>query len=142
MARTADGGTISATSSNIKSFVDRGGKLIIYHGWGDTNVPPRSSVNYYDKLVETLGKNQVASSTRLYLVPGMGHCGGGEGPNVFDMVTVAEEWREQGKAPTEVIASQIVDGKVVRTRPLCQYPLIPRYKGSGSLDQAASFECR
>ncbi|HEU4694299.1 MAG TPA: DUF6351 family protein [Vicinamibacterales bacterium] len=142
MARAADGGTISATTPNIKSFVDRGGKLIIYHGWGDTNVPPRSSVNYYEKLVETLGKNQVASSTRLYLVPGMGHCGGGEGPNAFDMVTVVEEWREQGKAPAEVIASQIVDGKVARTRPLCQYPLVPRYKGSGSLDQAASFECR
>jgi feruloyl esterase len=142
MARKADGGTISATSANIKPFVERGGKLIIYHGWGDTNVPPRSSVEYYDRLVQTLGKDQVASSTRLYMVPGMGHCGGGEGPNTFDMVTAVEEWKEKGQAPVEIMASQIVDEKVVRTRPLCPYPLVPRYKGSGSIDQAASFVCR
>jgi feruloyl esterase len=142
MARAADAGTISATSPNIRPFIDRGGKLLIYHGWGDTNVPPRSSVNYYDRLVETLGPKEVAHGVRLYMVPGMGHCGGGEGPNVFDALTAVEAWREQGRPPAEIIASQVRDGKTVRTRPLCPYPQVPRYSGSGSIDQAANFVCR
>jgi feruloyl esterase len=116
--------------------------LLIYHGWGDTNVPPRSSVNYYNRLVDTLGPGPVTNAVRLYMAAGMGHCGGGEGPNVFDALTAVEEWREKGKAPAEIIASQMVDGKIVRTRPLCPYPQVPRYTGSGSLDQAASFVCR
>jgi feruloyl esterase len=142
LGRKADAGTISATSPNIRPFVDRGGKLIIYHGWGDTNVPPRSSVNYYNALTDTLGAKQVEQAVRLYMVPGMGHCGGGEGPNTFDMVSALEHWREQGAAPREVLASKITDGKVERTRPLCPFPAIPRYKGTGSIDEAANFACR
>jgi feruloyl esterase len=142
LARKADSGVISATSANIKPFVERGGKLIIYHGWGDTNVPPRSSVNYRDQLVRTLGAGAVDGSVRLYMAPGMGHCGGGEGPNVFDTLTALEEWREQGKAPAEILASRIIDDKVVRTRPLCPYPQIARYKGTGSVDEARNFVCR
>jgi feruloyl esterase len=142
LARKADGGTVSATSPNIRPFLDRGGKLLIYHGWGDTNVPPRSSVNYHAKLVETLGTGQVDRSVRLYMAPGMGHCGGGEGPNVFDALTAMEEWREQGKAPAEILASKVTDDKVVRTRPLCPYPQIARYKGTGSVDDARNFVCK
>jgi feruloyl esterase len=142
MARAAEAGTIDATSPNIEAFVNRGGKLLIYHGWGDTNVPPRSSVNYYDRVVETIGATKVRDAVRLYMAPGMGHCGGGEGPNVFDTLTAAEQWREHGQPPAELLASQVVDGKVVRTRPLCPYPQIPRYKGSGSIDRAESFVCR
>jgi feruloyl esterase len=142
LARAAAAGVIDATSADLKPFIDRGGKLLIYHGWGDTNVPPRSSANYYDRLVETLGARQVADAVRLYMAPGMGHCGGGEGPNIFDALTAVEEWREQGKPPAEILASQVVDGTTVRTRPLCPYPQVPRYTGSGSLDQAANFVCR
>ena len=142
MARASGTGAIDATSADLKKFVGRGGKLLIYHGWGDTNVPPRSSVNYYNALVETLGPAQVANAVRVYMVPGMGHCGGGEGPNVFDALAAIEEWREQGRPPAALLASQVTDGKIVRTRPLCPYPQIPRYAGSGSLDQAASFVCR
>jgi feruloyl esterase len=141
-ARKADGGIVSATSPDIKQFVSRGGKLVIYHGWGDTNVPPRSSVNYYDRLVKTLGASDVDRSVRLYMAPGMGHCGGGEGPNVFDALAALEQWREQGKAPAEILASQLADGRVVRTRPLCPYPQIARYKGAGSIDDASNFACR
>ena len=141
-ARTADGGTISPTSANIKAFTDRGGKMIMYHGWGDTNIPPRSSVQYFDRLVQTLGAQTVNNSIRLYMAPGMGHCGGGEGPNVFDMLTPLEQWREQGKAPAEVIASHATpEGKVDRTRPLCPYPQIAYYKGTGSIDEAQNFAC-
>jgi len=141
-ARKADGGIVSASSPDIKQFVSRGGKLVIYHGWGDTNVPPRSSVNYYDRLVKTLGASDVDRSVRLYMAPGMGHCGGGEGPNVFDALAALEQWREQGKAPAEILASQLADGRVVRTRPLCPYPQIARYKGAGSIDDASNFACR
>lgn len=141
-ARKADNGVISPTSPNLKPFVGRGGKLLIYHGWGDQNVAPLSSVEYYDKLVEVLGKKQVDDSVRLYMVPGMGHCGGGEGPNVFDTLTPMEQWREQGVAPKEIIASQITKGSVTRTRPLCPYPQEAKYKGTGSTDQAENFVCR
>jgi feruloyl esterase len=142
LARKADGGIVSATSPDITQFVGRGGKLVIYHGWGDTNVPPRSSVNYYNRLVETLGASDTSQAVRLYMAPGMGHCGGGEGPNVFDALTALEQWREEGRAPAEILASQLVDGRVVRTRPLCPYPQIAQYKGSGSIDEATNFVCR
>ena len=141
-SRKADGGIVSASSPDIKPFVGRGGKLVIYHGWGDTNVPPRSSVNYYSRLVETLGASDVDKSVRLYMAPGMGHCGGGEGPNVFDALAVLEQWREHEKAPAEMPASLLSEGRVVRTRPLCPYPQIAQYKGSGSIDDASSFVCR
>jgi feruloyl esterase len=142
LARKADGGTISVFAPDIKAFVDRGGRLLIYHGWGDTNVPPRSSVVYYNKVAARLGAAQTSESVRMFMVPGMGHCGGGEGPNVFDTVTVLEEWKEKGKAPAEMLASRIEDGKVVRTRPLCPYPQLAQYKGSGSIDKAENFVCR
>lgn len=140
-ARKADGGVVSANSPDIKQFVSRGGKLVIYHGWGDTNVPPRSSVNYYNRLVETLGASDVHRSVRLYMAPGMGHCGGGEGPNEFDVLTALEQWREEGNAPEAILASKLTDGRVVRTRPLCPYPQLAKYKGSGSIDDASNFVC-
>jgi feruloyl esterase len=140
-ARNADGGVVSATSPDIKQFVSRGAKLVIYHGWGDTNVPPRSSVNYYNRLVETLGASDVDRSVRLYMAPGMGHCGGGEGPNEFDALAALEQWREQGQAPEAILSSKLTAGRVERTRPLCPYPQIAKYKGSGSIDDAANFVC-
>ena len=78
----------------------------------------------------------------LYMVPGMGHCGGGEGPNVFDVLTAMERWRENGEVPKEIIASQITKGSVSRTRPLCPYPQVAKYIGTGSTDQAENFICR
>jgi len=142
LARKIDNGAISPTSPSLKPFVGRGGKLLIYHGWADQNIAPLSSVEYYEKLVTALGKNQVNDSVRLYMVPGMGHCGGGEGPNVFDALATMEQWREHGVAPKEIIASQITDGSVSRTRPLCPYPQVAQYKGTGSTDQAENFLCR
>jgi Tannase and feruloyl esterase len=141
-ARQVDKGELSPASPNIQPFVGRGGKLVIYHGWGDQNISPRSSVNYYEKLVTALGEQQVEDSVRLYMVPGMGHCGGGEGPDQFDMLSPLEHWREQSQAPAEVIASKITDGKVEFTRPLCPYPQVARYKGTGSTDLAENFVCR
>ncbi|HEY2645973.1 MAG TPA: tannase/feruloyl esterase family alpha/beta hydrolase [Candidatus Acidoferrales bacterium] len=142
LARKIDNETISPTSANLKTFFGRGSKLIIYHGWADQNIAPQSSIEYYDRLVKTLGQKEVNNSVRMYMVPGMGHCGGGEGPNVFDTLTALEKWREKDAAPAEIIASQIAKGSVVRTRPLCPYPQTAHYKGSGNSDQAENFVCR
>jgi feruloyl esterase len=136
-----DNSGLSPTSADLRPFAARGGKLLIYHGWGDMNVAPRSSVNYYNRLVETMGQAGVDNAVRLFFAPGMAHCGGGEGPNVFDALTPLEHWREHGVAPKEIIATHATDGKVDRTRPLCAYPLVARYKGTGSIDKAENFVC-
>jgi len=141
LARRADNGILSATSTELTPFVSRGGKLLIYHGWADQNIPPRESVNYYKGLVKTMGKEKISDAIRLFMVPGMGHCGGGDGPNEFDMLAVLEHWREDGKAPSEILASQVSGGHVSRTRPLCPYPQIAMYRGAGSVDRAENFGC-
>ena len=134
---------MNATDPNMKPFFSHGGKLLLYHGWSDPNVPTLNTIKYYKSVVDDLGGPAKASnSVRLFLAPGMGHCGGGEGPNVFDKVGALEQWVEQGKAPEQLIASHSTDGKVDRTRPLCPYPQVARYKGTGSIDDAANFVCR
>jgi len=137
IADKVDSGTINAINPHIEPFVRRGGKLLMYHGWADQLVGPLTSVNYYDSL-----SKDVRSSVRLFMVPGMGHCGGGEGPSTFDMMTAIEQWVEQGHAPARIVASHAAAGVVDRTRPLCPYPQTAVYTGSGSIDEAANFVCR
>ena len=88
------------------------------------------------------GPDKTADWYRLFMVPGMGHCRGGEGPDTFDMVSALEQWVENGKAPDRIVASHSRDGRVDRTRPLCPYPQVARYNESGSIDDAASFTCQ
>ena len=140
-ARKADNGVLAATSTDLTPFTSRGGKLVIYHGWADQNIPPRGSISYYEGVVKTMGQEKTNAAVRLYMVPGMGHCGGGEGPNEFDLLTALDHWRDHGVAPAAVVASKVESGKVIRTRPLCPYPQVARYKGAGSIDQAANFSC-
>jgi feruloyl esterase len=137
LADKADNGLIDAIDPNLKPFFRHKGKLIMYHGWSDQLIAPGNSVNYYKAAVENSG----VDSIRLFMVPGMAHCGGGEGPNSFDMVSALEQWVEQGKAPEQIVASHSQGGTVDRTRPLCPYPQIARYKGSGSIDDASNFTC-
>jgi feruloyl esterase len=133
---------MNATDPNLKPFFSHNGKLLLYHGWSDPNVPTLNTIKYYKSVVDTMGGAAKASDNiRLFLEPGMGHCGGGEGPNVFDKVGALEQWVEQGKAPEKLIASHSTEGKVDRTRPLCPYPQVAKYKGSGSIDEAANFAC-
>ena len=132
---------LSPTSADLKPFVARGGKLLIYQGWADMNVAPKSTVDYYNRVIQTMGQKQVDESVRVFFAPGMAHCGGGEGPNVFDALTPLEQWRENGKAPTAILATHSTNGKVDRTRPLCPFPQVAQYKGSGSIDQAENFVC-
>ncbi|MGE3840131.1 MAG: tannase/feruloyl esterase family alpha/beta hydrolase [Vicinamibacterales bacterium] len=140
-ARKADAGILAATSTDLTPFAQRGGKLLIYHGWGDMNIPPQGSVDYLQGLEATMGKEKVAAAVKLFMVPGMGHCGGGNGPNEFDMIGALDAWRDKGTAPARILASQSSGGKVTRTRPLCPYPQIAKYKGTGSIDDAANFVC-
>jgi feruloyl esterase len=143
LADKIDNGTMNAINANLKVFFERGGKLLMYHGWADQIVAPRNSINYYERVNEAMGGvAKTTDSMRLFMAPGMNHCGGGEGPNTFDMVSALERWVEQGTVSDQIIASHNVDGKIDRTRPLCPYPRVAQYKGTGSIDDAANFACR
>jgi feruloyl esterase len=141
-ADKAGHGTLSAIDPNLSSFA-RHGKLLMYHGWADQDIAPQASINFYKSTrAATTAPTGSAEWVRLFMVPGMQHCGGGEGPNTFDMVSALEQWVEQGKPPAQVMASHSTAGKVDRTRPLCPYPQVAHYKGNGSLDDAANFSCK
>ena len=101
-----------------------------------------SSVDYYSSVLNSVGDANVRNSYRLFMVPGMGHCFGGEGPTTFDPISAIEQWVEHGNPPDRIIASRWTAGKVDRTRPLCPYPQVASYKGTGSTDEAANFACR
>ncbi len=134
---------MNATDPNMKPFFSHGGKLLLYHGWSDPQVPTLNTIKYYKSVVETMGGAANASnSVRLFLAPGMGHCRGGEGPDAFDKVGALERWVEQGKAPETLNASHSTNGKEDRTRPLCPYPQVAKYRGTGSIDDAANFACK
>ena len=137
-----DRGIINATNPDLSKFKAHGGKLIMYHGWADALIVPENSINYYQSVVEAMGgARKTEDFFRLFMVPGMGHCGGGEGPCNFDALSALEQWVENGKPPDRIVASHSTAGRVDRTRPLCAYPRVAKYKGSGSTDDAANFTC-
>lgn len=126
---------------DLKPYFSRGGKLLMYHGWADQQVAPLNSINYFNAVLDASGKNTASKSIALYLVPGMGHCQGGAGTDTFDKVGAMEEWIRSGSAPAQIVASHRTAGRTERTRPLCQYPQVATYKGSGSTDEASNFAC-
>ena len=144
--RTA-GPMMNSIDPDLKPLFSHGGKLLMYHGWADPGIAPRNSVNYYQSVVaklgkDTLGQAAVSNSIRLFMVPGMGHCAGGDGTSTFSMIDALSTWVEQGKAPDRIEASRVRGGKTDRTRPLCPYPQVAVYNGSGSTDESANFSCK
>ena len=162
------GSQLNADSPDLRSFRARGGKLIQYHGWGDGAISAVTSIDYYNRATAFLSKFPDARSDaskpvdefyRLFMVPGMGHCAGGLGPNRFgnggaisaataadperDVFAALERWVEKGVAPDHLIGQGTAtdDPAKVLTRPLCQYPKVAQYKGSGDIHDAANFTC-
>jgi feruloyl esterase len=137
----ADNGLLYGGEPNLTRFFQRGGKLLLYHGWADPLVSPDASLLMYRRITEATG-SAAAGSLALFMVPGMGHCQGGPGTDVFDKAAVLDRWVESGTKPQSIPASHVAGGAVTRTRPLCAYPATARYVGSGSTDDAANFRCQ
>jgi feruloyl esterase len=127
---------------DLSAFRKRGGKLLLYTGWADPLIPAADLVNYYEGMQKKMGgAGATGEFARLFMVPGMGHCSGGTSPNRFDALGALEPWIEKGTAPQNMIAAQVVQGETKRTRPLCAYPQVAKWNGTGSPDEAANFSC-
>jgi pimeloyl-ACP methyl ester carboxylesterase len=134
---------IGTDDPDLSAFRDAGGKTIIWHGWNDQLIFPEGTIDYYDAVRATFhSTRQVQRFARLFVAPGVAHCGGGPGPNQFDMFGALVRWVEEGDAPDSITASRIEDGTVVRTQPLCPYPSVARYDGQGDPNSADSFACK
>jgi feruloyl esterase len=158
LAEKKVGPALDANNPDLKPFKDRGGKLIMYHGWADDAVSPLTSVQYFDAVRGKLGGDVEDSFFRLYMVPGMAHCREGNGPNQFgsaldiangaapgdqdhDLLSALEGWIDSGNAPQQIIATRVENDKPEFTRPLCPYPQVAMYSGKGDTKDAASFRC-
>ncbi len=130
----------NAKNPDLSAFRKHGGKLVMTYGWADGILQPMMGVSYYEQAVAKNGP-KTADFFRLFMVPGMAHCGGGVGPDQNDAVSAVIDWVEKNKAPDQIVAKKIVNGQVTRSRPLCPYPQVARYKGKGSIDDAANFSC-
>jgi feruloyl esterase len=130
-------GFVDAVDPDLKAFKAHGGKLLLYAGWGDTSITPENTVLYYENLLGRMGKDQ-GDWTRLFMVPGMAHCRGGEGPNTFDTIGTLDQWREKGAIPAQITA---FNPQSSLSRPLCPYPQYAKYKGAGNPKDAANWMC-
>jgi feruloyl esterase len=134
-------GYLEALDTDLREFQARGGKLLFYHGWNDPGPSPLNTINYYQGVLQTVG-GDMDDWMRLYMMPGMGHCSGGIGPDNADFLGALEAWVEEDVAPASITASRIREGRVDMTRPLCPYPAVATWDGSGNPDDAASYSCR
>jgi feruloyl esterase len=134
--------TVNFMSTDLSHFSGHGGKLILYQGFADPIVVTRDTITYYDRIRDEQGLSfgQLQSFARFFIVPGMGHCSGGAGPNNFDALTPLVNWVESSQAPEAIIGAGSIAG-VAMSRPLCAYPKQARYTGSGSTNDAANFVC-
>jgi pimeloyl-ACP methyl ester carboxylesterase len=132
---------LDATDPDLERFKERGGKLLMYFGWSDQSLNAQMGVDYFESVRARMGPG-TKEFFRLFMVPGMFHCAGGVGCSSFDKLTPVMQWVEHGRAPDQIVAARIVNEKTIRTRPLCPYPQVARYKGTGSIDDADSFACQ
>ena len=129
-------------NADLTAFRDRGGKAIIWHGWADQLITAEGTVDYYTRVQHQMGgAKKAAEFIRLFMAPGVAHCGGGAGPAPANPIDALLAWVEDGKAPDTIPAIRRDQSAITQSRPLCAYPLVAKYKGSGSTDQAASFTC-
>lgn len=140
LAEQRDAGVLAFNDVNLRPFFASGGKLLMYHGWADPQVTPQNSINYYQGVLKTVGQ-PAASAIALFLLPGVSHCDGGNGPDTFDGPAALSQWVERGQKPALIVASRVRDGKVDRTRPLCAFPQVAKYSGKGDTNDASSFTC-
>jgi feruloyl esterase len=131
-------GYVDAADLDMSKYKKSGGKLIITHGWADTGITPENTIWYYEQVLNKMGKNQ-SDWMRLFMAPGMGHCGGGPGVNTFDSIGALEKWVEKGVAPETMLGT---GQQGALTRPLCPYPQYAEYNGTGDLKSASSWACK
>jgi len=129
-------GFVDAVDPDLSKFKAHGGKLLLYAGWSDTGITPENTVLYYENLKKKMGPQD--DFARLFMVPGMGHCRGGDGPNTFDTIGAMEAWREKGVTPTQLTG---FNPQTSLTRPICSYPQYTKYKGTGNIKDAANWTC-
>lgn len=151
LAEQSDNGSITAMDPDLSAFIENDGKLILYHGTIDGLIPYGNTVNYYESLVDTMGADGIRDNIKFYLVPGMSHCSGGDGAFQIDWLGAMEDWIERGKTPGTLNAARpdLIPGAFGAppttgkgfTRPLCVYPKVATYKGSGDNSKAENFEC-
>jgi hypothetical protein len=146
---------LDSTNPNLSGLHKRGGKLILYHGWDDPAISPWNTIAYYQSVQKTMGEADASKFVRLYMVPGMEHCVGGPGPSAFGQLGIATtsgpkygafdalvDWVEKDTSPDTVIATKYgPDNKAIMTRPLCPYPEVAKYKGTGDTNDATNFAC-
>ena len=135
------GAIINAVNPDLSAFKAHGGKLLLYHGWNDAAISPGNSISYYESVLKKMGGKQ-DDFVRLFMAPGMQHCGGGPGPNQINYMAVMERWRENNQTPASIEAFHVTNNRVDMTRPICAYPQIAIYKGTGSSNDAANFTCK
>jgi feruloyl esterase len=130
-------GFVDAVDPDLTKFKARGGKLLLYAGWGDTTITPENTVLYYESVLNKMGRNQ-GDFVKLFMVPGMAHCRGGDGPDTFDSIGTMETWRETSVTPAQMMG---FNTRSSLSRPLCAYPQYAKYKGSGNIKDASSWSC-
>ncbi len=132
---------VNAINTDLSAFKAHRGKMLMYHGWNDTAISAGNSINYYSSVLAKMGQKQ-DNFVRLFMAPGMQHCGGGPGPSQINYMGALERWRESNVAPDQLVAARVTNSRVDMTRPLCPYPQVAQYKGVGSTNDAANFVCK
>ncbi|MAY02218.1 MAG: tannase/feruloyl esterase family alpha/beta hydrolase [Gammaproteobacteria bacterium] len=132
---------MQAIDPDITDFIENGGKLLLYHGWNDPLISPFNSINYYNEVLATTG-NAASDSVRLFMMPAVNHCSGGNGFDTWNKLQELDAWLTQGEAPERIDATRQIDGETNASRPLCAYPQVAVFTGNGNPAEATNFECR